>query len=220
MILDGNLQETKSELKYSDKEIFTKIWTSPRLVFKYLNDNNYDKFVTILLILAGITRTFDRASTKNLGDDMSLIAILALCIILGGLLGWITYYIYAAMLSWTGKWLNGQGNTNSLLRMTAHAMIPSIVALVLLIPQIAFFGNGIFQSDIDIYDNGLVSIIIFYVTLLLEITLGIWTLVIFVIGISEVQKISIGKSILNMILPGLIILGPIVLIALIVKLVR
>jgi len=220
MILDENLQESNSELKLSDKEIFTKIWTSTRLVFKYLNDNNYDKFVTILLILAGITRTFDRASSQNMGDDMPLIAVMALCIFLGGLLGWIPYYIYAAMMSWTGKWLNGQGNTNSLLRMTAHAMIPSIVTLVLLIPQIAFFGNGIFQSNIDIYGSGLASIIIFYTTLLLEISLGIWTLVIFVIGISEVQKISIGKSILNMILPGLIILGPIVLIALIVRLVR
>ncbi|MBP1618888.1 MAG: hypothetical protein H6Q14_2715 [Bacteroidetes bacterium] len=220
MILDENLQESKSELKISDKEIFTKIWTSPRLVFKYLNDNTYDKYVTILLVLGGITRAFDRASAKSLGDNMSLIAIFALCIVLGGLLGWIAYYIYAAILSWTGKWLNGQGNTKSLLRMIAHAMIPSIVALVLLIPQIVFLGNGAFQSNIDINGSGLVSIIIFYTTLLLEITLGIWTFVIFVIGISEVQKISIGKAILNLILSGLIILVPITLLTLIITLVR
>ena len=213
MNLDENLVTEKENLKLTDREIFTKIWTSPRLVFKYLNDTSYDKFVTILLILSGISRTIDRASIKNIGDKLSLMAVLAICIILGGLLGWITYYIYAVLMSWTGKWLKGKGDTNSLLRMMSHAMIPSIIALILLIPQIAIFGNGIFQSDIDVYGSGLLSIIIFYFTLFLEITLGIWTIVLFIIGISEVQKLSIGKSILNMILPGLIIIVPIAVIA-------
>ncbi len=111
MLLDQDLQEQKQEqeIKLSDTEIFTKIWISPRMVFKYLNDYSYEKFVTILLILAGITRTFDRASTRGVGDNMSLGRVIILCVILGGLLGWITYYIYAAMISWTGKWLNGKG---------------------------------------------------------------------------------------------------------------
>lgn len=217
MILDETQQESKSEIKFSDNEIFIKIWTSPRLIFKFINDYKYDKFVTILLILAGMTRAFDRASSENMGDELPLIAILAICIFIGGVFGWLTYYIYAALMSWTGKWLNGQGNTSSLFRMTAHAMIPSIFGLILLIPQITLFGNGIFQSDLDIYSSGITSIIVFYSTLFLEITFGIWTLVLFVIGISEVQKLSIGKSILNMILPGLIILVPIMIIALIVR---
>ena len=213
MNLNENLINEESDFILTDRDIFTQIWTSPRLVFKFINDNKYDKYVHVLLILAGITKAFDRASTRNMGDDMPLIAVLALCVILGGLLGWISYYIYAALLSWTGKWLKGLGDTNSLLRMMSHAMIPSIVALILLIPQVAIFGNEIFQSEMDIYSSGLLSIIIFYVTLFFELILGIWTLVIFVIGISEVQKISIGKSILNMILPGLIIIVPIAIIA-------
>ena len=219
MLLDQDLQEQKQEqeIKLSDTEIFTKIWISPRMVFKYLNDYSYEKFVTILLILAGITRTFDRASTRGVGDNMSLGRVIILCVILGGLLGWITYYIYAAMISWTGKWLNGKGDTKSILRTIAHAMTPSIVSLIFLIPQIALFGNGIFQSELDIYGSGWAPVIVFYVTLIIEITLTIWTIVIYVIGISEVQKISIGKSIINIILPGLILIVPIVVIMLIVR---
>jgi hypothetical protein len=220
MLDDDNIQESISKNKLSDADIFTKIWTSPRLVFKFLNDFDYDKYVTILLVFAGITRAFDRAVTKNMGDDFSLISILSISIILGGLFGWITFYIYAAMMSWTGKWLKGRGNTKSLLRVVAHAMTPSIVALVLLVPQIILFGNGIFQSDIDLYGNGLVPTIFLYAIWFLEITLGLYTIVIFVIGISEVQKLSIGKSILNLVLPGLVILGPIIIIVFIVNLFR
>lgn len=213
MILDENIQTSSEKLQLSDSEIFTKIWTSPRLVLNYLNENKYDKFVHILLIAAGISSSLDKASTKNMGDNMSLFAVLALCILVGGLLGWVFYYIYAALISWTGKWIKGQGDTEAILRMLSYAMIPSVVGLILLIPQLLIFGNNIFQSDLDIYNQGTVSMIIFYFTLFLEFTLGIWTIVLFVIGISEAQKFSIVKSIFNMILPGLIIIIPIAIIA-------
>ncbi|MDQ3190226.1 MAG: YIP1 family protein [Bacteroidota bacterium] len=216
-LADSEIQNTLPEEEHfelSDREIFTKIWTSPRLVFKYLNDKNYDKFVFTLLILVGIAKTFDRASAKNMGDNMPLIAVLSICIIIGGLLGWISIYICAAVMSWTGKWLNGQGNTNSLVRMISYASIPSSLALIVLIPQIALFGNGMFQSDFNIHEEEMLSIIVFYFTFAIELILVIWTMVIFFIGTSEVQKFSIGKSILNMILSVLVISVPLILIAL------
>lgn len=211
--MEENSQEESQVLKLTNKEIYTKIWFSPRLVFKYINDNVIDEYVIPLMILAGITSGFDRASNSNMGDNLSLPGVIASCIILGGLLGWISYYIYAALLSWTGKWLNGQGDTNSILRMLSYAMIPSIAALVLLIPQILILGNEIFQSEIDIFSKGIATVLIFYITVTLEIFLGCWSIILTVVGISEVQKLSIGKSILNLILPAIIIIIPIVCIA-------
>ncbi|MAE07440.1 MAG: hypothetical protein CL661_01620 [Bacteroidetes bacterium] len=219
-LMNENSNVENEILILSDKDIFTKIWTSPRLVFKYLNDNKYDNYVYILLFLAGITRAFDKASLKDMGDNQSLLAVVLISIILGGLFGWITFYIYAALMSWTGEWLDGKGDAKSLLRIISYGMLPSIVALLLLIPQIALFGNEIFQSDIDITNSGLFSIIIYYLTTFSEVVLGFWTLVLLVIGISEVQKTSIWKSILNMIFPGLIIIGSIAIIAMIISILR
>jgi len=165
------------------------------------------------LILAGIMKSFDRAADKNMGDNLSLIFVISICILLGGLLGWISYYIYTALISWTGKWLDGKGDTKSLLRMTSYAMIPAILALVFIILQVGLFGIELFQSGFDVSSYGLVSIVIYFITLIFEIILGLWSLVIFVIGLSEIQKLSIGKSILNMLLPVFIIIIPIALIA-------
>lgn len=208
------LPNHKEPLILSDKDIITKIWASPRLVFKYINESHYDKYMIVLLALAGISRAFDRASLKNMGDTMAIAEILGICIVLGGLLGWVSYYIYAALLSWTGKWLDGKGDTNSILRILAYAMIPSILALILLIPQVGIYGAEIFKSEGDISSAGLISNIIVYSSMFLELALGICTLVFCVIGISEVQKLSIGKSILNLLLPALIILVPVLLIVL------
>ncbi len=210
MILDDNIEEYTPDIQLTDKEVFTKIWLSPREVFQFIDDKKYEKYLSYLLILGGISNAFDNAASESFGDSMSLLTVIGVCIFVGGVLGWISFYIYAALISWTGKWINGQGDTASLLRMTAHSMVPAIVALVLLIPQIAIGGNAVFQSAIDISETSTIESVIFYSVLFLELVLGIWTLVLFVIGISVVQRFSIGKSILNMILPILVILIPIV----------
>lgn len=70
-ILDHN----DEQLPLKTEDLFTEIWFSPRRVFKHINDNHYNKHVIILLILSGIARALDRASTKNMGDKMSMLGI-------------------------------------------------------------------------------------------------------------------------------------------------
>jgi hypothetical protein len=212
-----NFQDDLRPNFISKKKLFMKIWTSPREVFEFVNTYKYNKYSTLLLILAGITRTFDRASMKNMGDNFSLWGVIAFCIIIGAIFGWVTYYIYSALISWTGKWLDGKGNTDSILRVLSYALIPSIISLLLLIPQILVYGNEIFKSDGDISSGGLISNVIFYGSMYLDFTLGIWSLVLCVIGISEVQKLSIGKTILNLILPAIVIMTPILIIVLMIN---
>ena len=213
MILDDNIEEYTPDIQLTDKEVFTKIWLSPREVFQFIEDKKYEKYLPYLLILGGISNAFDNAASKCFGDSMSLLMVIGVCIFVGGVLGWISFYIYAALMSWTGKWIKGHADTASLLRMTAHSMVPAIAALVLLIPQIAIGGNTIFQSTIEMADMSMLETIIFYSVLCIELVLGMWTLVLFVIGISVVQKFSIGKAILNMILPALVIIIPLAAIA-------
>lgn len=192
----------------TEKEIFSQIWRSPRSVFKHLNDTGHGKYVMGLLAAGGIGRAIDRAALRGLGDDMPLLAVLGIAVFAGGFFGWIGYYIYAALLSWTGKWLNSKGDTTSLVRMLAYALIPQIAALVLLILRIVLFGNGMFQSDIDFLGDSVPMNILFYGTGVVEIVLGIWTVVLLVIGISEVQKLTIAKAILNMLLPIFVVFLP------------
>ncbi|WP_445710680.1 Yip1 family protein [Flavobacterium sp.] len=213
--MNNNFIEFEESQNLTDKDIFIKIWTSPREVFKFINDNRYDKYVNVLLFFAGISRAFDRASLNEMGDRMSLLTILISCIIVGGLLGWISYYIYAALLSWTGKWIKGQGDTKSILRIISYAMTPAILALIFLIPQIGIYGNEIFKSDGDMISAGLVGNILFYGSFVLELSLAVWTIVFCVVGVSEVQKLSIGNAILNLLLPLLVFAIPIIIIALI-----
>lgn len=215
--MENILDEIDKPQSFSDREIFTKIWTKPREVLRYIHDNKYDKYVAVLLVLAGISRAFDRAVLKDMGDKLPLLAILGICIIMGGLLGWLSYYIYSALISWTGKWLNGKGDTTSILRVIAYAMIPSIIALIFLIPQIGIYGNEIFKAEGDVTSEGVASNIIFYGSIIFELILGICTIIFCIIGVSEVQKFGIGKTILNLLLPVFVIVVPILILVFVMK---
>jgi len=200
-------EESKPDgIQLSDKEIFTKIWMSPRQVFKFINENGYTKFTTILLILGGITSALNSASSRYMGDIMPLWSVLIVCLIGGGIFGWLYFYIYAVLLSWTGKWMKGVGTTKSLFRMISYALIPSLLVLFTFILRIVLIGNEEFQRNVDVFDSGFLITALFSFSLFVEIVTGVWTLVILVIGISEVQKLSIGKSIVNLILPGVLLI--------------
>lgn len=193
----------------SDKDVFSKIWLQPRRVFKFINDTKYEKYFYVLMFLAGVLRALDRTSSK---ENTSLFFVILTSLFIGGLLGWISYYIYAALLSWTGKWLDGKGDTSSIFRMMAYAMFPSILSIVFLILQIDLDGNNIFNNYDYTAENNLINIIV-YTSVFIKIGLSVVSLIFMVIGLSVVQNFSIGKTILNLILPILFIVVPIVLIA-------
>lgn len=203
--------------RFTDQELFKKIWTSPRLVFSYIHSTNYRKYFYLLAVLAGISNAFDRAALKDLGDTYSLPLIMGLSIVLGGLLGWISIYIYSFLISLTGGWLGGKSTTSSIFHIVVYAMIPSVLALTLVIIQIGFFGNQVFQSNLDFLDGGILGNIVFWITTLAELGLAIYTLVFLTVANSEVQGLSTGKSILNLLLPILVIIIPIILLVLIVS---
>ncbi len=189
--------------RFTDKEIFTKIWINPRPIFKYINHFKYQKHLTVLLILAGITNAFDRADVSNVGRYDSIIVTIVAPVLGGALFGWISFYIYSSLIRFTGKWINGKADTDSILRVLAYATIPSIAGLILVIPKLLFGESNLVES------------ILTYGFSTVESILGIWTLVLSVIGISEVQQFSIGRAVLNLILACLVIAVPIIFIFLI-----
>jgi len=202
-------------VEYSDLDIFKNIWFSPREIFSYITKNEDDSFTYILLFLVGVNRGFSQAIIKNSGDHLPLLAIVLIAIIVGGIFGWISYYIFSALLSWTGEWLGGKGNTKSIIRMIAYAMIPSVLSILLLIPQLSIAGNGLFQSSFNIFNLDLFSLYIYYTSFIISAALGIWSFVLYVIGLSEIQQFSLWKAIANMVIATLVIIVPIMILVLV-----
>lgn len=202
--------------RIQEDNLLTQIWVKPKGTLAYILQSCPEKYVPVLLCLGGIVRAIDRASMKDAGDTMSTTSVLLSVVIGGGLFGWLTYYIYAWAMSVTGRWVNGHASPSNFRTVIAWALIPSITSLVLLVPEVLIFGDDLFKSEpINTSDFNNTMRIVFGIV---EMTLGVWTLVIMVKGVSLIQNFTTGKSILNLILPGLLIIGLIVMAVIISKL--
>lgn len=207
---DNIISSTKGEL--SEKKLLFTIWLKPKQTFTYILKYCPDKFVILFFVLGGIGRAIDRAVNRNMGDELSLGVILAIAIIGGALFGWISYYFYAWLLKVSGKWLKGEASTNKYRTVLAWSIVPQVLSLLLVVPQILLFGNGFFSSEFEEPSLALgISLLIFG---LIDIALGIWSLVILVNGIMVIQNFGAGKAFLNAILPVFMILLPILLLVL------
>lgn len=205
--MELNEFEEYSYNKEIENNLFRKILTHPKEAFRFIVKHQYEKHLTVLLVLAGIANGFDRIVEKAT-EDSNIIVLLIMAVIVGALVGWIGYYIYAALLSLSGRWLNGKGRTNTILPILAYASVPAIAGTIFTIAQIFLFG-----TDSSIIETASMPVaIIYYLLLFLQLGFGFWTLALYAIGLAEVQQFAIWKAILNLLLPVLFIVVPLLLI--------
>lgn len=205
------------EDRIEDNELIKTVLLDPKKAFKFIHKYRYENHLKPLLVLAGVSSAFDRAVNNSSGDNMSLGAVIAMSVIIGGLLGWISYYIYAAFISWTGGWLNGNARTSDILRIIAYANIPGILTLFFMIFQILLVGSSYFESTLYLDDYGMAVTIIYYGIAVVQVGLAIWSIFLLVIGVAEAQRFGYGKAFLNVILPILVVVVPILLLVLLLK---
>jgi hypothetical protein len=201
-----NINEQAAPLHLTDSEIFTMIWTKPRMVFRYLQEFHYDKFTYLLLFLTSVANSIQRA-TEKYADVESVFFILTMAIVVGGIFGVMFSYIYAAVTSQVGFWLGGKAKTQQLLRVFAYSSIPVVLTLPLLALQIVIFGDEMFRRDFEIDDYNTATTAVYFVSALIEVSLAIWSVCFAVIGISEVQKFSGARALGNIMLAGLLVVA-------------
>ncbi len=200
----------KNNIQYNGFEIFKLIWFHPRKIFNYIETHQYKKNISLLLFIGGAYDFLSRAIDKNLGDKIPLFAIIFITLFGGYIMGCIKYYVFSFIFSWIGKILKGNANTESYLKVFVYGSIPLTFSLLTIISSTLFFKIELFQSNTMILHN-IPSEIIFYGTVALQTIFSIWSFILIVIGISEIQKFTIWKALLNLLTPILILLAIVML---------
>ena len=194
----------------TEKNLISQIWFRPTDTLNFIINKCPEKYVTVFIVLGALVNSIDKALIRNSNADKTLIEVLPLAIIFGLLLGWISFYIYAFVLSITGEFIGGKSQPKEFRTILGWALIPLISTLILLIPKILIFGDDLLLKNY--YNESVLLTITYFSFTVLEFILGIWSLIILVKGVMIIQEFRLGKSILNIILPILIILIPVFLI--------
>lgn len=189
----------------SEDTLLASIWLKPTATLKFILTRCPDKYVTGLLVLGGIARAVDRASQHNYGDRTSTLTLLLTAFIMGGATGWISYYAYGWGMSATGRWLGGRADSEQFRTVLAWSLVPTVVALVLVIPQAFIFGDDLFRSEPT--DTSAFAENARLVFGLVDIVMAVWAVIILICGVRLLQGFSVGRALANILLPAVVIIG-------------
>ena len=192
------------------------VWTRPRHTIRHLVTYASESALLPLAAVGGVVQALDRASSRSLGDTIPFDVILALCGALGPLIGILELYLGSVLISWTGRWIGGNAESDEIRTAVAWANVPLIGVFVLWILQTVLLGPELFTTLTPRLDNSGGLAIGFLASALAQITLGIWAFFILLKGLGEVQGFSAWKAFGNVLLSSLVFVVPIGLLVLLV----
>tara|TARA_R100000935_G_C2835473_1_gene167841 strand:- start:896 stop:1396 length:501 start_codon:yes stop_codon:yes gene_type:complete len=141
----------ESNQKISSSTLWLNIMFQPKKTFKYIFERRVKNSVFLFFVLAGIAKAVSGFLDKEAVNNPLDAGHLAISILLGAALGWISYYIIAWFLEVAGGLLKGKATVSQYERVLAWSLIPVIISLFILIPQFFIYGAG---TNSAIWENG------------------------------------------------------------------
>ena len=193
---------------------FLTIWTRPRATIRGIVNTDPTLHVTTLAAVGGILQALNRAATRNAGDHTSIEAIMIGALIGGAIGGLVSLYIGGWLLRIAGHSLGGQAEPEEVRAALAWFTVPALVTIPIWVVQLALFGREMFTSATPTLDANPSLGFALIATSILEMIFGVWSVVIAIKCLAEVQRFSAWKALGSIVLVALVILVPLVVIAL------
>ncbi len=205
--------EAQPGMSMSIDSLLKNLAVRPKETFSYLLKNSTSRYINLLFILGGVVRSIDSISNPEALENQKLVSVLFGAIVTGVIFGWISFFLFSALIRWTGEWLHGKATFRKLRTVIAWSLLPSVCTLVIVLPQIFFFGRAFLLSDWPSFE--LWELILILVLFIIKLLLGLWSIVLMVMGVAHVQGFTIWKAVLNMLLPVTVLALPFFLIGIV-----
>ena len=192
------------------------MWTKPRATIQEIVDRDPEHLVLALAAVAGFSGFLDRAAMRSMGDDFQWPTLVLIGAIVGPISGIVGLYLFGWLLRWTGDWIGGRASSREIRTAMAWSSVPIVWALVLWVPELALFGQELFTTETPRIDSNTNLLVLFVLFGLVEMTVGIWAIVVFLKSLGQVQGFSAWKALGNSALAGLVILIPLLLVVFVV----
>ena len=196
---------------------YKSIWLQPRSTIQRIVDTNPTYLVLVLLALTGVSYGVSAASAEGWGYDMSLLWVFVIIVAIFPLITILLLYLVSGLTRWTGKWLGGKATQEQIRAAYAWSYIPIIAAIALYVPLFMFYGFDLFNYQHTTFSDSLPMVpvqsgVAFGIIAIAEVVLNVWSFVIALHCLGQVQGFSAWRALGNQALTALVLLVPIAII--------
>lgn len=176
------------------------IWTRPRATMREILDTDPERMVVALAMLGGFSQSLDKASLRNVGEFFSVPVIILIAAIAGSIGGLIWLYAVGGLVRWTGRWIGGHAPAAHVRAAIAWPSVPLVWGLLIWIPELAVAGRELFTRETPYLDAHPGAALALAGLALIEVAIGVWTVVVFLKCLGEAQGFSAWKALGNILL--------------------
>ncbi len=176
-----------------------KIFTKPRMTIRAIVEYNPNFRLFVLAAIYGMCAFFGLAQNMGLGSHKNFVVFLPL-LILAPLWGYMVFSVGAFFVFIIGKLLKGQADFKQVRLAYAWSNVPLIINAVLWLFLFFIFGSDLFSPAHLQAALSAKTYWILMLAVLAQLVFSIWGIVIYVIALSEVQRFSILRTLVNLIL--------------------
>lgn len=169
------------------------VWLRPRRVFRSLAQQPINAIDYGLGALQGVAGVLAVSRATNAGASTSVAEIFGGALLLGSLIGVASLFlmgtIYARLASRTGK----RAARNQVFHVLAYGGVPVVASLILWILTALLAGETAFLKSPGPDLDGFVSLLL-HMQSIAYVLLAIWSVVIQVMGFSEIQGLATRRA--------------------------
>ena len=169
------------------------VWLRPRRVFRELTSQPVGRMDYLLGAAQGMVGWLALSRTTNAGATSSVAAILAKGALFGSVMGVASLFLFAEIYARLGKRIGGPSSRDQVVHVLAYGGVPIVVSLFIWVLTALIAGEATFMQDARPEDEGFVALILSaqYIAYALLI---VWSVVLQVMGFSEIQGLLTRKA--------------------------
>ncbi len=176
------------------------ILTKPKKTIREIVELNPNHRLLILSIIYGFCVFLGLAQQLKLGESMSLISIVISAIIFSPIIGYALFSFSSWLILLTGKLIKAKGSFKQIRSVAAWSNVPIIVNLIGWILLMLVFNKTIFEDFTAKEVLSSAKIGFFLSVGFIQLIASVWSVVIYINALSEIQGFSILFAILNIVM--------------------
>jgi hypothetical protein len=172
------------------------IWNTPRSTIRSVLDKGSIVSFVPLAAIWGVWKNLSQILRYEVpSDEFGVGTIIAINVVSGVIFGIVICFLFAVLVRWVGRVFASRATTREVSLVIAWTAVPHIPSLVAILLLLATTGDalvfGSVRSASELEPAVGVAALLY---MLVGMVLGIWSIVIAVIGLSEAGGIGIGRS--------------------------
>jgi hypothetical protein len=214
-IIGSSSENPTRGIDLSTENPFWTIWLKPRATIRGIVSTNPALGVLPIAIVGGILEVLQLESLAFVGDQLSLLSILLIALVFGPPFGLIFLYAGAWIVAMSCRMLGGQADSRKVRSALAWSSVPLLATIPLWVIRVVLLGNELFTFSKPHLTSHPALAYFLAATVVPELVLSIWWLVVTVKALGEVQRFSAWRALSSM----LLLLAPFVILIVILAIV-